>query len=49
MNFGAIWTPNEQTSITVDYWDIAYKNIVTKESAQGKIIANPADPDYYKN
>ena len=44
MNFGAIWTPNEQTSITVDYWDIAYKNIVTKESAQGKIIANPADP-----
>ena len=44
MNFGAIWTPNEQTSITVDYWDIAYKNIITKESAQGKIIANPADP-----
>ena len=45
MNFGAIWTPNDQTSITVDYWDIAYENIITKESAQGKIIANPADPD----
>ena len=45
MNFGAIWTPNDQTSITIDYWDIAYQNIITKESAQGKIIADPTDTD----
>jgi iron complex outermembrane receptor protein len=45
MNLGAVWTPNDQTSVTVDYWTIAYENIITKESAQGKIIANPADPD----
>ena len=44
-NFGAIWTPNEQTSMTVDYWTIAYKDVITLESAQGKIIADPNGSD----
>ena len=45
MNFGAIWTPNDQTSVTLDYWTVDYKNVVTLESAQGKIIANPDSTD----
>lgn len=45
MNLGAIWTPNDQTSVTLDYWTVDYKNVVTLESAQGKIIANPESSD----
>ena len=45
MNFGAIWTPNDQTSLTVDYWAIDYKNVITIENAQGKLIADPNGPD----
>mgnify|MGYP000023176327 CR=1 FL=1 len=45
MNFGAIWTPNDQTSVTLDYWTVDYKNVVTLESAQGKIDANPDSTD----
>ena len=45
MNLGAIWTPNDQTSVTLDYWTVDYKNVVTLESAQGKIIANPDSTD----
>ena len=44
-NFGAVWTPNDQTSLSVDYWDIAYEDVITIENAQGKIVANPSDPD----
>jgi iron complex outermembrane receptor protein len=45
INLGAIWTANDQASLTVDYWNIAYEDVITIESAQGKISANPADPD----
>ena len=45
MNLGAIWTPNDQTSVTLDYWSIAYKDVITLESAQGKIIADPNGSD----
>ena len=44
-NLGAIWTPNDQTSLSVDYWSIDYENVITIENAQGKIIADPTDPD----
>ena len=44
-NFGAIWTPNDQTSLSVDYWGIDYENVITIENAQGKIVADPTDPD----
>ena len=43
-NFGAIWTPNDQTSLSVDYWGIDYENVITIENAQGKIVADPTDP-----
>ncbi len=42
---GAIWTPNDQTSLSVDYWGIDYENVITIENAQGKIVADPTDPD----
>jgi iron complex outermembrane receptor protein len=45
INLGAIWTPNEQTSLTLDYWTVDYKDVVTLESAQGKIIADPNGSD----
>ena len=45
INLGAIWTINDQTSLTVDYWNIAYEDVITLESAQGKITANPSNPD----
>ena len=45
MNLGAIWTPNDQTSLTVDYWAIDYTDVITIENAQGKILANPNGPD----
>jgi iron complex outermembrane receptor protein len=45
INLGAIWTVNDQASLTVDYWNIAYEDVITLESAQGKIVANPANPD----
>jgi len=45
MNFGAIWTPNEQTSLTLDYWAIDYKDVITIENAQGKLNADPNGPD----
>jgi iron complex outermembrane receptor protein len=45
INLGAIWTVNDQASLTVDYWNIAYEDVITLESAQGKILANPANPD----
>ena len=45
MNIGAMWNPNDQLSMTLDYWAIDYTNVITIESAQGKVSANPLDPD----
>ena len=45
MNFGAIWTPNKQTSLTLDYWAVDYTDVITIENAQGKLIADPNGPD----
>ena len=45
MNFGAIWTPNDDLSVKLDYWNIDYSDVITIESAQGKVVANPNDPD----
>ena len=44
LNFGAIWTPNEQLSFKFDYWSIDYEDVITIESAQGKVIADPNGP-----
>ena len=45
MNIGAIWTPNDQFSAKFDYWSIDYTDVITIESAQGKVIADPNGPD----
>ena len=44
LNFGAIWTPNEQLSFKFDYWSVDYEDVITIESAQGKVIADPNGP-----
>ena len=44
-NIGLIWTPNDQMNVKFDYWAIDYTDLITIESAQGKVIANPLDPD----
>ena len=45
MNIGAIWNPTDKLSMKLDYWAIDYTNVITIESAQGKVAANPLDPD----
>jgi len=49
VNFGAIWTPNDQVSLTADYWMIDYDNVITKENAQGKLVSNPTSPDIVRS
>ena len=45
INFGAVWTPADNLSVKLDYWSIDYEDVITIESAQGKVIANPTGPD----
>ena len=45
MNIGAIWNPTDKLSMKLDYWAIDYTNVITIESAQGKVAVNPLDPD----
>jgi iron complex outermembrane receptor protein len=45
MNIGAIWKPTDRLSMKLDYWAIDYTDVITIESAQGKVAANPNDPD----
>ena len=45
MNIGAMWKPSDKLSMTLDYWAIDYTNVITIESAQGKVAANPLDSD----
>ena len=45
INIGAVWKPNSQTSLTVDYWNIEYTNVITMENTQAKLIADPDGPD----
>ena len=42
---GLIWSPNDNFNLKLDYWAIDYSDLITIESAQGKVIANPNDPD----
>ena len=44
-NIGLIWTPIDNFNLKFDYWAIDYTDLITIESAQGKVIANPLDPD----
>ena len=45
INMGLIWSPNDNFNLKLDYWAIDYSDLITIESAQGKVIANPNDPD----
>ena len=45
LNVGFIWSPNDNFNLKLDYWAIDYTDLITIESAQGKVIANPLDPD----
>ena len=45
INMGLIWSPNDNFNLKLDYWAIDYTDLITIESAQGKVIANPNDPD----
>ena len=44
-NIGLIWSPGDNFNLKLDYWAIDYSDLITIESAQGKVIANPLDPD----
>lgn len=44
-NFGAIWSPSESFDMRIDYWVFAYEDVITIESAQGKIINDLNGPD----
>ena len=44
-NIGAVWTPTDNLQVTLDYWAVDYTNVITIESAQGKVVADPAQSD----
>ena len=44
-NFGAIWSPTDNLDMRIDYWIFEYENVITVESAQGKIISDLNGPD----
>lgn len=39
-NFGAIWSPTDNFDMRLDYWLFEYEDVITIESAQGKIISD---------
>ena len=46
LNMGVIWRPTDELEMKLDYWAIDYTDVITIESAQGKVLANPlGDPD----
>lgn len=44
-NLGAVWTPTDALRLVADYWRVDYTDVITLESAQGKVIANPLSAD----
>ena len=44
-NIGAVWTPTESWRLVADYWAVDYTDVITLESAQGKVIADPLQSD----
>tara|TARA_S200000501_G_scaffold378800_1_gene443777 strand:- start:17187 stop:19826 length:2640 start_codon:yes stop_codon:yes gene_type:complete len=45
LNLGILWTPTESFDLKLDYWAIDYSNVITIESAQGKVINDPLNQD----
>jgi iron complex outermembrane receptor protein len=44
-NLGAIWDPTDNFNIRLDYWRFEYEDVITVESAQGKLINDPNGED----
>ena len=49
LNFGAIWTPNDNMQVSIDYWSVDYSDVITIENAQGKVVADPFQGDVKRN
>ena len=49
INLGAIWRPNPNTSLSVDYWMIDYEDVITKENPQGKLRNDPTNADIVRS
>jgi len=49
LNIGAVWTPTDDLSITVDYWAVDYSDVITIESAQGKVVEDRLQEDVKRN
>lgn len=45
INLGAVWNATDNLQVTVDYWAVDYTDLITIESPQGKVIADPNQPD----
>jgi len=45
INLGAVWNASDNLQVTVDYWAVDYTNLITIESAQGKVVADPDQSD----
>ena len=45
INLGILWKPIENFDFKIDYWSIDYSNVITIESAQGKVINDPLSQD----
>ncbi len=49
LNLGLVWEPVDSFRMTVDYWAVDYEDVITIESAQGKVIADPTQPDVIRS
>lgn len=49
LNVGAIWEPTDALRMTLDYWSVDYTNVITIESAQGKVVEDPTQSDVKRN
>ncbi|MFK7730934.1 MAG: TonB-dependent receptor plug domain-containing protein [Pseudomonadales bacterium] len=44
-NVGAIWSPTDNFDMRIDYWLFEYEDVITIESAQGKVLSDLNGPD----
>jgi len=43
-NFGATWSPTDNVSFNVDYFNFSFEDVLTKENAQAIVTDDPFDP-----
>ncbi|GIT34901.1 MAG: hypothetical protein Ct9H300mP4_12200 [Gammaproteobacteria bacterium] len=48
-NLGMSWDINDNSSLSVDFWKIDYKDRLELEDPQTKISENPDNPDIQRN